>query len=347
MKRMGYAGMISCVLLLWAIPMLAWATQCPVPEEKLHEAVLAWGRERSGQSNGEWMAEGHIVLGCEETETTVEVYAVIRYQYYGFMAGIFTDMGSGCGMLPVKMTFTKPNDELIGIQEPEGGMHYGASIREMLPDDIENDWGGNERDALLRAQMDEQARAYVQSIGRTETVMDWRTLDPPLELADALVIAMNELTRLYRYPLWVTEQESLEDGVRYRYEQIWQPDGLYDGVTYRLSNGTTDQTSGDTGTLIFRKTRLADGAVTEEITAEIELQRMTVTVAHTEGTRRYDLRVIEGEYGADYALERIEETGSLVLDTEELRQMEADFMRLVPWTPDRAEPEVTGEEKKR
>ena len=341
MKRL--LGLVICCVMLMSIVSAAALTppeNCPVPEEKLHEAVLAYGG-RMGASDGEFMAEGHIVLGCEESADAVEVYASIRYQEYGFMAGIFTDVGSGCGLIPVKMTFAKPEYHLVALQQPNDGEDYGSSIARMLPDEIEENWGGTEKNAQLEAQMESQARAYVASIGRTEMVMDWRKLDPPLELAGALVMATNALSRLYAYPLWVTEQEAVEDGERYRYEKLWEPDGQCDGVTYTLSNGRMKDVGGDTGTLIFRKTRMGDGVVMEDIVAEITLQGMNVSVKYPDGSRCYRLRVCEGNYGTDYALESVTDSGAFALKSEYLEQLDADFMRLNAWTRDEKEPSAS------
>lgn len=336
MKK-SFVWLFLCLMLLCAVS--AAAQDCPVPEEKLHEAVLALG-ERMGAGDGEFMAEGHIVLGCEESAEAVDVYASIRYQNYGFMAGIFTDVGGGCGLLPVKMTFAKPEFDLISIQKPNEGMDYGTSIERMLPDALEDRWGGAENDALLVSRMEAQAQAYVQSIGRTEPVMDWRKLDLPLELSGALVTATNALSRFYRYPLWVTYREAVEEGVRYRYEQLWEPDELCDGVTYTLSDGRRDEVSGDTGTLVYRKTRVSDGTVMEEIKAEIMPLQMAVTITHPEGSRCYRLRVCEGQHGVNYALESVTDDGAFELKYEYLAQMDADFGRLETWSAQMREPKA-------
>ena len=264
MKKKWMGVLLALLALLNGIPVGAVRPPeaCPVPEAVLHEAVLSIGRTQIGEdSEGEFLCEGHIVLGSEETEDAVDVYAVIRYIDYGFMAGIFTDSGGGCGMIPVKMTFAEPGYTFVSVQWPEDGENHYRSIAQMLPDELEDAWADEGVRPALDAQIIAQAEAYVKSLGRTEKVMDWRLLDPPLDIARMLVAASNTLGRLYPYPLWVTEREDVEDGVRYRYERIWQPDGVCGGVIYTVNGKQADCMDGDTGVEILRRTRLTDGAV--------------------------------------------------------------------------------------
>lgn len=256
---------VLCLLLCPAFALAA------VPDELIHEAVLSmtWPDDR-----GECWVEGHVVLGEEDKGDTTEVYLQAYYQNYGFMDGVFTDVGGG-SIGPRTLVFDRTADgyALREIIDPEDGTEYVPSIRRMMPEScihkMDKD-GGAMRAEMVR-QMHEQAQAYLDSIGRTEAIQDWRERD--LQLSGMLVSASNFMSNVDQaYPLWVTSCERVENGVRYVYAREWFP--------------KTDTPDGQTGTLRLTKVRHEDGSVVETITAEVETDALVITLADEGGSVR-------------------------------------------------------------
>ena len=291
--------MIRKMLILLAAVLLmiapAQAQERLIPDELLHDAVLTLTWDDPG---GEFWTEGHIVLGESDMGDTVEVYAYIFISNYGFMDGVFTDVGGGA-IMPVTLVFDKTEAGYVlqQIIEPEDGEEYDASIRAMFPEEcvrmMRN--GAVDRDELER-QMHEQAQAYLQGIGRNEDVQDWRERD--LQLANMLVHASNEVTCFSPpYPLWVTSSERVENGVRYQYTREWYPDEhAAEGSVHKMPDGSVMAYSGMPGTQILTKTRCDDGTVAETITIRADLHALTVTMADDGGSRTYRFEFSGREY---------------------------------------------------
>lgn len=293
--------LLAAVLLMIAP---AQAQERLIPDELLHDAVmtLTWD-----DPNGEFWTEGHVVLGESDKGDNVEVYAYIFISNYGFMDGVFTDVGGGA-IMPVTFVFGKAEAGYVlqKIIEPEDGERYNASIEAMFPAEcvrmMEN--GAVDREELER-QMHEQAQAYLDATGRTEMVQDWRERD--LQLANMLVHASNEVTCFSPpYPLWVTSAEAIENGVRYKYSREWYPDEhAEEGCVYKMPDGSIMAYSGVTGTQILTKTRCDDGSVAETITIRADLYTLTVTMADDNGARTYCFEFS----GREYYRPTITETG--------------------------------------
>lgn len=257
------------LMVVLLFPVLALAS---VPQNVLHEAVLTltWPDE-----GGECWVEGHVVLGEQDKGDTTEVYAQVMYMNYGFLDGVFTDAGGG-SVHPAVIVFenTQGGYALKEILEPDDGENYGSSIEAMMPEACirkMQEEGGAIR-AEMERQMTEQAQSYLASIGRTEPIGDWREHD--LQLSGMLPRAANLLTDTQRrYPLWLTSQERIEDGVRYVYTREWYPEAVL--------------AEGETGTEVLTKTRHEDGFVAETITIEAEEDAVNVTFADEGGSISY------------------------------------------------------------
>ncbi len=277
------AMVCACLLLVFC----SAAAGEGVPEDVLHDAIMTLTWE---DTQGECWVEGRVVLGTEETDATAVVYAQVSCQNYGFLAGIFTDTGGGF-VYPVTLIFDKGAGgyALREIKRPEDGERYWPSLEAMMPKAcldrlVEND---TENRAEIKRQMYAQAQTYLDSIGRTERVGDWRDLN--LQLPGLLVTASNQTTAFSPpYPMWVTQNEQVEYGERYVYKCAWEPDGASgDSQTYTTPGGGTLLCDGTTGTQTLTKTRQADGAVLETITARAELYDLYVTYADEYGTKEY------------------------------------------------------------
>lgn len=269
------------VMLLLFCLLPAGALGSVIPEDVLHEAVLtmAWP-----EANGECWTEGHIVYGEEVNGDNVQVYAWVSLQNYGFMDGVFTNCGGGTTH-PAVLHFAKVGEGYVlqGIEQPMDGTEYEKSIQEMMPPYVLSQiHHGADREEMEK-QMHQQAQAYLHSIGRSETIQDWRERD--LQLADMLTVASNEMLLFDpTYPLWVTSIERVEDGVRYVCSREWQPDEFSKSFHAYESGIATD---GRTGLQILQKKRYDTGEIVETILIRAKLYELTVTLSDAYGEVAY------------------------------------------------------------
>ena len=310
-KRMRHAAlgfamlMLLCMLMTAGHALAVSFSPDAALETAIRQAIFSLAHDDEG---GEYLVEGHVVLGEEREESAVRVYVNAMCMDYGFMDGVFTDTGSGYAM-PLALSFARSGDsyELKEIVQPEDGENYGRSIEAMMPAACyERLYASPEADRAEQArQMHEQAQAYLDSIGRAEPVQDWRERD--LDLADMLVTASN-LTIGFSppYPLWVTTLERVEGGVRYVYERTWTPEpDAPSGYTYTTPGGIALLCDGRPGVQTLTKTRASDGEVVETITIRAELFELRVTLADGAGTAEYRFE-FDGE---TYHRTKIERTG--------------------------------------
>ncbi len=292
--------LIGLICLLMA-PALAAAA---VPDELLHEAIMTLTWPDDG---GECWVEGHVVLGEENKGKTTEVYAQVFYQNYGLMDGVFTDTGGG-SIGPRTLIFDRTAEgyQLKEIIRPRDGTEYNASIAEMMPQECirkMHEEGEANRFEMVR-QMHEQAQQYLDSIGRTESIQDWRERD--LQLSGMMVAASNLMSNVdQNYPLWVTSHERVEDGMRYVYSREWTP----------------DEPGAETGIATLQKTRYDDGAVVETISVEVRPEQLTITLKDDGGRITYRFPFD----GRNYARPEITTAGDCKLDTSGI---EMDISRL-------------------
>lgn len=267
------------VLLLCLLP--AGALGAVIPEELLHEAVLtmAWP-----ETDGECWTEGHIVYGEEVSGDDVEVYAWIYLQNYGFMDGVFTNCGGGTTH-PAVFHFAKVGDGYVlqGIEEPMDGTEYEKSIQELMPSYVLSQIRHGADREEMEKQMHKQAQDYLNTIGRSEAIQDWRERN--LQLADMLTVASNEMLLFDPpYPLWVTSIERVEDGVRYVYSREWQPDEFSPSF-YAYESGLA--ADGRTGLQILQKKRYDTGEIVETILIRAKLYELSVTLSDAYGEIAY------------------------------------------------------------
>lgn len=203
------------------------------------EAIIG---QRTSYGQGETAAEGHIILDFEERNGSVIVYTIASFGAFGFENGIFTKV-SGSGAIPTVITLSKnENNEysLLEYKEPLDGSLYADSIKKMFPQKLYDQvLSANKIYSDLAAQQEEQAKEYLNSIGRKAQVS---AAHVEKKLARINVQASNKLfteftkynTFLNNCPYWLGTRESLENGVRYIYEtsQSKTDDG-YDLITFK------------------------------------------------------------------------------------------------------------------
>ena len=280
-----------------------------VPDDQIRDAVLSLAWEDDG---GEKWIEGHVVLGTEETEGEERVYLLAQCCNYGFLGGVFTDSGAGFSE-PMTLCFTKTENAytLSKILQPEDGDGFDESLKQLMPADCLTRMTSlsSINESAIASEMTDQAKAYLQTIGRTEPVEDWRTLD--LKTADILTPVSNLTISLCGpYPLWVTTAERVENGERYLYSREWTPDASSpDTRTYLTPDGKTNEVSGRTGTETLTKVRRTDNHVMETIIIKAQQDDLSITLSDDNGQKDYQLTWD----GLEYRLAQKTQTGNCLV----------------------------------
>lgn len=166
MKR-GLAFALAMAVLLFAAacnsrPVL----QDSVPEDVGTAVSVEILRENSGgYKKGEFQTESHEILGVEQKEGTLTVYAYVLYLEYDFDEEHDFRPVSGSHM-PVALSFQKDGDSWVLTEYwiPKDGAGYAASIREKFPgglaDRALNPGGGLE---TRQRDCDRKAKEYVDA----------------------------------------------------------------------------------------------------------------------------------------------------------------------------------------
>ena len=225
-------------------------------DEGVSRAIISISRD--GYLQGEFNAEGHIILDTEpedktQTDTTnTVVYALITYREFGFVNDCFTDI-SGCGVIPARIVLDR-NLRLADFKLPEDGSLYVESIKNMFPKSL---WNraikiSNDDREVCDNQLRKYAEDYLKKIGRDAQVVFSNELKyTPLDISTG---ASNRLLDLYGefYELHQnSSRETLENGVRYRYTTDWQGKSGIGKITFskyadgKLAQKTVINVNGD------------------------------------------------------------------------------------------------------
>jgi hypothetical protein len=194
----------------------------------------------------ECSGEGHIIMGYDTTGSAVKAYVLTMCGQYAFQDGNLVK-SSGSGVIPAVMTFTDKDGALTstGIKYLDDGDLYASSIKEMFPQKYQtrvlNPADADEK--TLTAQEQAYAAAYLKTIGREAKIGGYG--DFPHTLPDIPVQASNNLLSFEDengYPMWLGNQEKVENGVRYVYEKKW--DKSAGEIVYTKYEYGTDKVAG-------------------------------------------------------------------------------------------------------
>jgi len=208
----------------------------------IDDAVIKAVKEQGkNYYEGEFGAEGHIILDSEENAGIVTVYCVCSVSWFGFENGIFTGV-SGSGAIPTVITFSKNESDgytLLDYREPLDGAGYSESIKKMFPKNLRNQLVNTDHYPELTRQLEEQAKKYLQSIGRSAQVslshVDKNLPEINVEASNKLFAEYTKYDHvLNNFPYWLGTKELLENGERYIYEtsQSKTDDG-YDMISFK------------------------------------------------------------------------------------------------------------------
>ena len=277
-KRIWLALVLLCMMLSSA-SLPAFAEEA-IPDELLHEALLS---DCYGYKAVEFWAEGHQILGTSRDGNRVEVYLAASVGGYGFMGGGFVSRSGWGGPCVVVL---RELDGEWSLMERKDIEDYSEMLSIMPQTAIDRFYTLTD-DEAIRQQAMAQVQVYLDSIGRTEPIMDYADLNASssnmLTCASNLRCGVDE-----GYPPPDITMECIEDGERYLYTRVWEPDenGVVDPQYTTAEHGTLTMT-GTTGTETLTKTRKADGAVLETTTIRVEEYRLTITLADAGGSVRY------------------------------------------------------------
>ncbi|PIC03738.1 DUF4825 domain-containing protein [Anoxybacillus flavithermus] len=217
-------------------------------EKAVSEAIKKHGKS---YRKGEYIAEGHIILGTEQKENKVKAYTIASIGVFEFQDGIFAIV-SGSGAIPTVMTFSIDEHgqyKLIAYEEPLDGDAYAKSVKRMFPKKYYSQvlYAEKYYDELAK-QQERQAREYLKQIGRDAKVSTLYVEKQPLNIS---VEAMNHFLTLLgsdsflnECPDWLGTREVIEQGIRYVYET------------------SQSKTNGGRDTVVLRKMK-EDGTIIE------------------------------------------------------------------------------------
>lgn len=193
-------------------------------DEAVGKAVLSHNAD--GYAPLECVGEGHVLLGKEEKNAEITVYALTMYGEYGFENGGFIK-GRGTGVIPTVIVFSFDEEKgyvLEDFRTPMDGAYYISSIHELFPEKYwERCINVNEADdEELTRQERVYAVGYLKQIGRDARIGEYPNGDYPLLTDEGVSVEVSNylinLDKQYGYPYWIGNLEKLEDGVRYLYE---------------------------------------------------------------------------------------------------------------------------------
>lgn len=282
--KQRWMGLLLMVLISMAV-FGARASEA-VPDELLHEALL---EDCFWRKDVECWAEGHEILGTEREGDTVRVYMAASVGGYGFIDGGFS-MQSGWGG-PCTVVLRQRE----GVWSIEDFLEIESynEIETIMPKDMAQKYFARTDDAWIQEQIRAQVQAYLDSIGRSEPIIDYviKTAEPRM-----LATASN-LLNFQDYPRGDTTMECLKGGERYLYTRLWTPDqGTAAEQVYSTDAHGTLHVAGAPGTLLLTKTRKSDGERMETITCRVDLYHLKVTFEDANGWIAYDFDFDGWEY---------------------------------------------------
>ena len=201
-----------------------------LPETLVSQVLL--DHASSDYLRGECAAEGHIILDTVQEGDFWQVYTLASVGQYGFCCGHFEKL-SGSGSIPTMITIgQEENGEYYchGVWQPMDGNLYVDSIKETFPRSLWNKaLSADEQYGELKDQEVAYAQAYLESIGREAPIGSYGDFEHPLFTDNGMSVevsnALIAMERLGYFPMFIGNQERVEDGVRWVYQTSWQHDG--------------------------------------------------------------------------------------------------------------------------
>jgi bla regulator protein BlaR1 len=198
---------------------------------KIHQAIREALIDTTIDNYYELKTEGHVILDAETKENKLFVYMIECNSGYEFTDGRFTGGCQPAWLVPALAVFSETETYGPVTLNVEVTNVYGEVDENWLKENFPaalHETARHYADAYdeIQKQMDEQANAYLKSIGRADALgadvkeIVWLNEQMPKE-AYAL---LEETKLLDEYPVWVGNKEKLENNIRYVYETAVKKD---------------------------------------------------------------------------------------------------------------------------
>lgn len=199
-----------------------------IPKKLTHDQAVVSALNSIGSRylRGECFAEGHIILGYDDSDKNeTKIYALTSIGSYGFENNNFAQVSGSA--FPAVITLNSDNS--VSIEQPLDGSDNTVSIKKMFPKEYHDRIFGYEDSDRenLKQQEEKYAKEYLSKIGRDAKIGDYSDFEH-LFLTDVGVSVQvsNNLENFYKqhsyYPSFIGTRERLENGVRVVYEMSYE-----------------------------------------------------------------------------------------------------------------------------
>ena len=179
---------------------------------------------------GESYGVGYKVMETFEEDDTLSIYAIVEYVEYRFEDGVFVNI-SGTNpqvLMRFRQSEEKQYDLIFYTRLDIFSDLSEETLKELMQPliDTGKDYAYTDQDLVaIRAQADEYASKYLQSIGRDAEIgirqeHDGQTLEE-LVSNEALLKELFKDVEISLYPTWTGTTERIENGTRYIYQTVF------------------------------------------------------------------------------------------------------------------------------
>lgn len=179
---------------------------------------------------GECYGVGYKVMETFEEDDTLSIYAIVEYVEYRFEDGVFVNI-SGTNpqvLMRFRQSEEKQYDLIFYTRLDIFSDLPEETLEELMQPliDTGKDYAYTEQDlAAIRAQADEYASKYLQSIGRDTEIgirqeHNGQTLEELVSNEDLLKELFKDV-EICLYPTWTGTTERIENGTRYIYQTVF------------------------------------------------------------------------------------------------------------------------------
>ena len=209
-------------------------------------------QNKDGYLLDEFASEGHIIMGTDQSDSEVKVYALYDYGEYEFQDNDYFVQVSGARSIPVVITFNKSSKDNLTVkdfEEPADGELLESSIDELFPKKYKSrasEPKDSDRESIQK-QMKSKAEDYLKKIGRKAKVCDvgdtelaYERLSPGFDdYLNDVWYKKDKYLYFEEYPDWVGNREVIENGTRYIYQTDFNK--KIDEVIYTKTNYDTKE----------------------------------------------------------------------------------------------------------
>lgn len=279
-----------------------------LPDAAIRELLLTTVPE----NQGEFGAAGWAVLGQKRDGRELSVYLAASVGRYGYRGGYCTEFSGWGG--PCTLVFQQINGEWVPKEVLE--IEDYSEIKNIMPKEMEQRFLNGKYDSqkieeMLQSEIDCR---NVRGLPMGDYARSGGELPGIMTVASNLLIGIGD-----PWPLGCTAVERVEDDERFVYSKSWTADaGVPEEIVTRFDDVDWEYHWGGTsGTILWEKTRQADGKRMESITAHASTAELTVLFQDDFGSIHYTLPlVMTREHSYQYLQPDVVCTGDCRMDVE-------------------------------